>query len=93
MTPQVNRNKEFNKWLADWKARIPQRGVLPKHTRPEPLRLTPCGPMTCPFVVDGTVCPYEAWRQMFCWVRWCRWIREKLPRPVGTLRGACLRRN
>jgi hypothetical protein len=62
MTPQASRNKEFSKWLADWKARIPQSGVLPEHPRPEPLRLTPSGPIACPFVVDATVGPYEASR-------------------------------
>jgi len=88
----INGNKEFRKWLADWNARIPQSGVLPNHARPEPLRLTSRGPMACPFVVDGTVCPDGASHQMFCWVRWCRWIREKLPQAGGALRGDCLRR-
>jgi hypothetical protein len=88
----INGNKEFRKWLADWNARILQSGGLPKHARPEPLRLTPRGSFACPFVADGTVCPDGASHQMFCWVRWCRWIREKLPQAGGALRGACVRR-
>lgn len=75
MTPQANRNKEFNKWLADWKARIPQSGVLPKHTptrafAPYPLRPNDM-PLCCrrygvplrgiaPDVLLGTLVPVDS---------------------------------